>query len=375
MYHKLRKRGTAAQCINIHPSNLSRRIQAHDWPLPAEAVRSCSRHCRVAIVAVGLTNANTLVCAAPSSNVNRPRWGKGGVERSVSGIVLVVLASACFASAGLFVQFAGSDASSWVTVFASLAVGGTVVLPLAFLRLGGLSGIATPHPWLQIARGIVSVLAIGALFAALGSIPLTDGMLLRETAPLWIPILSAILLGEPMPPRIWPAIVMGFAGVAMVLHPRLDHLALGDLFGLASGLLYAVQTILTRHLDRLNEPQARTLFYIYAITISASFTPAASTFAPLAGITVVWLVVGGVLLLASTGCLIAAYQTAPAWLIAPIGYTAVVFAALVDWLVLNKVPHPEAALGMALVILSGILIVVLGRQGDRQTSAAAGRRV
>jgi len=307
--------------------------------------------------------------------VNPPKWDEGGVERSLSGIALVVLASACFAASGLFVQFAGRDASSWVTVFATLAVGGTVVLPVAFLRLGGLSGIATPHPWLQLARGIVSVLAIGSLFAALGSIPLTDGLLLRETAPLWIPMLSAILLREPMPPRIWPLILIGFAGVAMVLHPRLDHLGPGDLLGLASGLLYAVQTILTRHLDRLNEPQARTLFYIYAITISASFAPAASTFAPPAGVTVLWLILGGILLLASTGCLVAAYQTAPAWLIAPIGYTAVVFAALLDWLVLNKVPHPQAALGMALVILSGILITVLGRRNHERTSAAAGHRV
>jgi len=297
------------------------------------------------------------------------------VERSLSGVALVVLASACFAASGLFVQFAGRDASSWVTVFATLAVGGTLVLPVAFLRLGGLSGIATPHPWLQLARGIVSVLAIGSLFAALRSIPLTDGLLLRQTAPLWIPILSAILLSEPMPPRIWPVILIGFSGVAMVLHPRLDHLGPGDLFGLAAGLLYAVQTILTRHLDRLNEPQARTLFYIYAITISASFAPAASTFTPPASVTVLWLILGGILLLASTGCLVAAYQTAPAWLIAPIGYTAVVFAALLDWLVLNKVPHPQAALGMALVILSGILITVLGRRNHERTSAAAGHRV
>jgi drug/metabolite transporter (DMT)-like permease len=300
--------------------------------------------------------------------------GEGGVERSLSGIALVVLASACFASAGLFVQFAGREASSWVTVFASLAVGGAVVLPAAILRLGGLSGIATPHPWLQIARGIVSVLGIGALFAALGSIPLTDAMLLRESALLWIPILSAILLREAMPPRIWPVIMMGFAGVALVLHPRLDHLALGDLFGLASGLLFAVQTILTRLLDRLDEPQARTLFYIYAIGTSAAFGPAALAFAPLSGVTVLWLIAGGVLMLASTGCLVAAYRTAPAWLIAPIGYTAVVFAALVDWLVLNQVPDPRAAVGMAVVILSGILIVVLGRQGQEPTSAAGDRR-
>ncbi|MEM7316279.1 MAG: hypothetical protein AAF497_24360, partial [Planctomycetota bacterium] len=56
------------------------------------------------------------------------------------------------------------------------------------------------------------------------------------------------------------------------------------------------------------------------------------------------------------------FGMAPAWLLAPVGYVAIVFAALLDWLVLDQTPTLIAGMGMAIVALSSILLVVLSKR-------------
>ena len=228
---------------------------------------------------------------------------------------------------------------------------------------------AARHLPLLCLRGVVSVLQIGALFAALQSITLLETMLLRETAPLWVPLLSFLFLGERMPRSIWPMLLAGFAGVALVLHPKFSTLAPGDAYGLAVGLLFAIQTILTRRLNQAHVPQGRILFFIYMIGILVSAGPAAWTYTPIDIHIATYLGLSGLLMLASTVMLIMAFSFAPSWLLAPIGYSAVVFSALLDWLVFNTVPGLMSAVGMVVVVASGLMILRIGRRHQSTTSA------
>jgi drug/metabolite transporter (DMT)-like permease len=212
---------------------------------------------------------------------------------------------------------------------------------------------------LLVARGLVAVAQIGVLFKAVTSISLLEAMLFRETAPLWIPVFSSLFLGESMPRKIWPTLLCGFAGVALVLHPNVAMLNAGYLYGIAAGVLFAVQTMMTRRLNQQNEPQDRILLYIYLIGILGTLVPAAQTYSPPDFVTVERLVLAGLLLLGSTTFIVVAMGHAPAWLLAPLCYSAVIFSALLDWLVLDKVPGPESTTGIVLVVISGILTLRL----------------
>lgn len=281
------------------------------------------------------------------------------------GILLVALGSAFFATAGLLVQFTEGQASSWVALCLGLTTGGAIVIPIALWRLGWKRSVAPLHRGVLSLRGFLSVAQVGTLFAALHSIPLTDAMLFRQTAPLWLPLFSAVILRERMPARFWPVIVVGFLGVGLVLHPHRDTLSVGFLFAAANGVLFALQTLITRRLDTLGEPLERILLYVYVIGFVTSLAPAWQSYVPLAPGPLVWLILAGLLMLCSTGCLVFAYGLAPAWLLAPIGYVAVVFAGLLDWLVYDQSPSPIAALGMGLVILSGSLILFLSARRSK----------
>ncbi|MBW8636908.1 DMT family transporter [Hoeflea sp. WL0058] len=275
-------------------------------------------------------------------------------ERPLLGAGMFVLANAVFALAGLFVQFASTQVSSWTTVFSGFLFGGIFIIPFVLIRRRG-SSFASPNLALLVVRGIVSVAQIGMLFKAVASISLLETMLFRETAPFWIPLLSSIFLGEAMPRRIWPVLLCGFVGVALVLHPNIATLNAGYLYGLAAGLLFAVQVLLTRRLNKLGEPQDRILLYIFAIGILGTFIPAAQTYVTPDYTTIVQLFIAGLFLIISTTLLVFSTAHAPAWLIAPLGYSAVVFSALIDWLVLDKVPNLVSSVGMLLVIVSGVL--------------------
>lgn len=278
------------------------------------------------------------------------------------GIFLIALGSAFFAASGLFVQFTDGAASSWVALFGVMLAGGVIVIPFALVRLGWRRAASPEHRWLLFLRGFVSVAQVGALFYALHSIPLTDAMLFRQTAPLWLPLLSALFLGEPMPLKFWPVIIVGFIGVGLVYHPHFSALSIGYYVAALNGILFAFQNMLTRKLNTLGEPQERILLYLYVVAILASFGPAWGSFTPIGPEILIWLILAGLFALSSTGCLVFAYGLAPAWLLAPIGNTAVVFAALLDWLVFDKTPDLIVAVGMTLVIASGILIVLLSAQ-------------
>ncbi|MEM7216680.1 MAG: DMT family transporter, partial [Pseudomonadota bacterium] len=202
------------------------------------------------------------------------------MDNRIIGALLIVIASAFFATAGLFVQFAEPETTSWVALFVGMTVGGAVILPLALARCGWSEVMKSRNRWLLISRGLISFAQVGTLFYALHSIPLTDALLFRETSPLWVPILSAIFLHEAMPRKLWVVLAVGFFGIALVLHPQLSEFSIGYVVAVLNGLLFAIQNLLTRHLNQQHEPQERILFYIYAVGIATSLGPAALTFTP-----------------------------------------------------------------------------------------------
>ena len=251
-----------------------------------------------------------------------------------------------------------------MVVFMGFAVGGAIVLPVALSR--GRNFLVTQQPVPLLVRSVVGLVQIATLFLALRTIPLLDGILLREAGPLWVPLLSLALFGERMPARLWPPISAGFVGMAAVLHPQLIALNVGYVYALANGLLFGLQSILTRRLDVAGEPVIRTLFYLYSIYVAATIVPAAMTLRPMPMLTWLYLAGNGLFLLASTTCLLFGFKHGPAYLLAPFGYSAVAFSAILDWIVIGRVPTISTYVGVALMVGAGIVLMYLRSQAKDQ---------
>src|SRR3546814_4097203 len=92
-------------------------------------------------------------------------------------------------------------------------------------------------------------------------------MTLQFTVPIFATILSALVLREPTGRHRWAAVVLGFAGVLIVVQPGSGAFPLsGALVGLLAALLVAVIAILLRQIGR-TEPAATTVLWFSALSL------------------------------------------------------------------------------------------------------------
>ena len=109
-------------------------------------------------------------------------------------------------------------------------------------------------------------------FYAIAHMPLADAMLLKLSAPLFIPLVALFWLGERFTWHVVAALATGFAGVSLILVPDFDRMAPVAMIALMGGALAAVAKVTVRRLSA-TEPAARTVFYFSAIGTLASIVP------------------------------------------------------------------------------------------------------
>jgi drug/metabolite transporter (DMT)-like permease len=214
----------------------------------------------------------------------------------------------------------------------------------------------TRRPAIQLGRGLLLPIATLSFIAALKVMPLAEASALGFVAPLFVTLLSVPILKERVGPRRWAAVVVGFLGALVIVRPGGGLLQWAALLPLVTAASYSIYQILTRLVSRDEHP-VTSLFH--AIALGAAITSAAlpwvwqappSVFAALLlGLTGVF---GGIGHLA----LIKAFDMAPASLLAPFGYSQVVWTMALGYLVFGDFPDPISLLGIAIVVGSGIYI-------------------
>ncbi len=238
------------------------------------------------------------------------------------------------------------------------------LIPCAFFvwRSGGVKTLRTRRPYVHALRGIIGLAAMGCYFFAFSKLNLADAKAILFSAPLFMTVLSIPLLGERVGVYRWTAVLVGFAGVLVILNPGGDMMQIGALAALGGAVLYALAVIAIRHLSATESPAAITFYFtiIGAIAGSAMMaafgwvTPPPADLALLVGVGLI----GGV----GQFCITRAFRLAEATAIAPLDYTAMAWALLLGYLVWRDVPGPEVFVGIALVVASGLFILYRERR-------------
>ena len=125
-------------------------------------------------------------------------------------------------------------------------------------------------------RGLAGVAAVSCYFYAIARLPLADAVLLNQSIPLFVPLVERVWLGEPIPPRLWRVLLIGFAGLLLILRPGFGVFQPVALVGLASAALASIAQVGIRRLTR-TEPVTRIVFYFGLIASLAAAPPAALT--------------------------------------------------------------------------------------------------
>jgi drug/metabolite transporter (DMT)-like permease len=222
---------------------------------------------------------------------------------------------------------------------------------------GGLARLRTQQAKLHLLRWIVSLTGATALFWCYPRMPLADVYAIIFTAPLLITALSVPLLGERVGWRRWCAVLIGFAGVLVILDPGQGLLSALALLALFAAVMHALNMILVRKLGAAREPvemlglfgNGLTLILMALVQpwIWQTPTPFELALAALAGC----IAGSGFLLLAT------AFRLAPAATIAPFQYSQMLYGVAAGFLLFDERPEPHVLVGAAIIIASGLYVL------------------
>jgi len=211
---------------------------------------------------------------------------------------------------------------------------------------------------LHLLRGLLGIGMMVGFVYGLRTLPLSGAYAIAFVAPLLVTAMAGPLLGEHVGRRRWTAIAIGLVGVLVVLRPSGDGLAsAGGLAILAAAACYAVGAIAVRMLARTDSSQAMVLWFLVLLSAGAGVL-AAPHWVPLQA-SHAW-VIAAVGLSGSLAqvALTEAFRRGEASLIAPLEYTALVWAISLDLALWGVLPDQVTWLGAAIIIASGLYLLV-----------------
>lgn len=227
---------------------------------------------------------------------------------------------------------------------------------------GGLVAAArSSTPWTQITRGVILAIEMTVMGLAFHALGLVGTHAIFACYPLIVAALSIPLLKERVGWRRWVAIGVGFLGVLIILQPGSGLWSPYATLSLASAMLFAIYSVLTRLVSRYDSPQ--TSFLWTAVTGAIVMTVLGGlTWQPVPPEAQGWLSVLCVLGVLAHYLLIKAYSLAEASAVQPFAYFQLPFTSLLGVVVFAEPIPAHVVIGATIVVLAGLFTLRRARQ-------------
>jgi drug/metabolite transporter (DMT)-like permease len=276
-------------------------------------------------------------------------------DSPLSGIAIMLIGIASFAVMDAIIKWLTADYSVPQIIALRSWFGLPFLIWLA-IREGGLRTLHTRRPLVHVGRFLLVLLLSLGFFWALSMMKLVDAIAIAFAAPIIITALSVPLLGESVGMRRWIAISVGFCGVLIILRPGVGVFEWAALAALGSAVVYALLMISTRAYKATESTASLMLYPQLGISLSGFLmvyffwvTPTLADFGLFA--------MAGFFGSIGVLCLTHAFRMAPAAVIAPFEYTALLWATLLGYILWDELPDGITLLGASIVISSGLYII------------------
>lgn len=332
--------------------------------------------------------------------MDRVGTGNGVTDQSISPTKRAMNPNRPFAAAGFvllamlligfidnYVVIIAAEAGLWQFHFTRTLMVLPMILGLAALGFGALR----PRRLGAVAaRSFFVSTAMVIYFGALAFLPIAEVAAGLFTSPIFVLILSALFLGERIGGLRGLAAVLGFGGVLMVLRPDAGSFSVLAAVPVMAGLFYAVSAIATR--SWCADESALTLlmgFFVamgvwgaLGVALLAAFPQEAAPgpegfilrglVAP-SGPFLFWTFVQAVGSVVAVGFIIRGYQSAEASFVAIFEYSLLIFVAAWAYVLRGETLDVWAQVGIAIIIVSGVLIAMGAHRVGSQDMVEAAR--
>lgn len=275
------------------------------------------------------------------------------------GVVLAFLAYASFSVADALIKTTGPALSVFEIAFFTTSFS---IIPAILTKRGERwrDMYKLEHPWLVHLRCLTAISGTACVMYAFTHIQFAEVYAIGFTTPLFVTLLSVLLLREHVALHRWVLLFISFLGVVLVIRPGMRALETGHFVMMAGAVLGAITTTILRHVApkerRVSLVGLQVLYsaIVNAVLMLPGFVvPTPAQLGVLLGIGLLG-GMGGLLL-------IQASRQTPANLIAPVQYSQLIWAILFGALFFNEYPDWIAIAGMLVVVSTGLLNVLTER--------------
>jgi drug/metabolite transporter (DMT)-like permease len=239
----------------------------------------------------------------------------------------------------------------WLRFVMHALIAGAVLFPLR-----GMSLVRSRYMRWHAVRALMFVVMTGINFWALQYLQLTITSSIFFTVPIIIALISAVFFGERIGAGRWAAILVGFAGVLVIVRPGSAEFHPAMLGSLVNALIYSIFMLMTRRLAAYDTPE--TIQYLPAVAAAVLLAPFAIAGWEWPETWLEWTVACLLGVFGALGhyLLALAHRYASASVIAPFLYQQVIYMALFGYLVFGDVPAAAVWLGASIVVASGLYL-------------------
>ena len=291
---------------------------------------------------------------------------------NLRGAAVMVLAMAAFALEDMFIKWLAVDISTG-QILILLGAGGAVIFGLLAQRRGGRLFSRDFLHRAVLLRNLGEVIGTMGFVTALALTPLSSASAILQATPLAVTLGAALFMQETVGWRRWSAILVGFAGVLMIVRPGLDGFQPASLFAVQGVVGLAIRDLATRAVPRSIGAMQLSSYAFGLLVPTGVVLMLVQGHGPVALSSTHWAQMAGALVLGLVGyySIVSAMRLGEVSVVTPFRYSRLIFAIIIGVGVFGESPDSLTLIGAALIVGSGLYTLIREARMHRRASRAA----
>lgn len=280
-------------------------------------------------------------------------------KSTILGLLIMCLGVACLGINDAIAKLLADYYSPVQILFMRNVLAFPITLFLA-LKIQGQTALKSNSPVVHLVRGCFWVIATFFFFTSIKYVGLAKSTSLLLVSPILIVGLSSLVLKERTGTATWLIVIFGMIGALIIIRPGFSTFEPTAILALLAALMAAFLMLSSRWVD---EKESFWTLMLYLTATSAIVSGFAVPYFWIDLRAQDMLLFAGVAVFGTMGMVLMtqAFRLAPASLLAPLDYTALLWAILFGWVFWNEIPDTLTFIGALIIIMSGIASTLLRR--------------